>query len=184
MTSLGVSAPMQSQSPKQWYCLGGSKSGVLRSRQNVDELDHRGVLPLEQPAVAVDLVDRPRADDAGVGPGRAAVVAGDLDRRDHRKLAVGALAVGQVDQPLGEECLDVAVQCGRADVDLGIAGPAQPLVALGTVGRDVDEVGSLGPVDIAVKLVKHRVGTREPAGDRRVAGKRQPRDRVHAREVI
>ena len=42
------------------------------------------------------------------------------------------------------------------DVNLGIAGPAQSLVALGTVGRDVDEIGSLGPVDVAVELVEHR----------------------------
>ena len=152
--------------------LGRQQFGRAPVAAELDELDHRGILPLEQPAVAVDLVDRPGADDAGVGPGRAAVVTGDLDRRDHRELAVGALAVGQVDQPLGEERLDVAVQGGRADVDLGIAGPAQPLVALGAVGRDVDEVGPLRPVDIAVKLVEHRVGTGELAGDRRVAGKR------------
>ena len=112
---------------------------------------------------------------AQAGP---AVVAGHLDRRDHGELAVGALAVGQVDQPLGEERLHVAVERGRADVDLGVAGPAQPLVALGAVGGDVDEVGSLRPVDVAVQLVEHRVGAVEPADDGRVAAEGDARDRV------
>ena len=66
----------------------------------LDELQHRGILPLEQAAVAVDLVDRPWADHARVGPGGAAVVAGHLHGSDLGKLAVGPLAVDQVDQPL------------------------------------------------------------------------------------
>ena len=159
--------------------LGGRQQvGRASLAAELDELDHRGILPLEHPAVAVNLVDRPGADHAGVGPGGPAVVAGDLHRRDHRELAVGALAVGQVDQPLGEEGLDVAVERGRADVDLGVARPAQPLVALGAVGGDVDEVGPLGPVDVAVQLVEHRVGALEPADDGRVAGEGDAGDRV------
>ena len=160
---------------------GRQQLGRAPLAAELDELDHRGILPLQQPAVAVDLVDRPGADDAGVGPGRAAVVAGHLHRRDHRELAVGALAVGQVDQPLGEERLDVADQGRRADVDLRIAGPAQSLVALGAVGRDVDEVGPLRPVDVAEELVEHRVGAGERAHDRRVARQRDPRDRLLGR---
>ena len=70
-------------------------------------------------------------------------------RRDHGELAVGPLGVFQIDQPLGEEGLHVGVERGGADVDLGVAGPAQPLVALRAVGGDVDEVGPLRPVDVA-----------------------------------
>ena len=178
MTSLGVSALMLSQSPKQWYLLRRQQARACSAAAELDELHHRRVLAFQQPPVAVDLVDGPGADDAGIGPGRAAVVAGHLHRGDHRELAVGALAVVQVDQPLGEERLDVGVERGRADVDLGVAGPAQPLVALGAVGGDVDEVGALGPVDVAVELVEHRVGAFERADDRRVAAEGQAGDRV------
>ena len=76
MTSFGVLAPMLSQSPKQWYCCGREQFGCASLAAELDELPHRGILPLEQAAVAVDLVDRPRADHARIGPGGAAVVAG------------------------------------------------------------------------------------------------------------
>ena len=184
MTSLGVSALMLSQSPKQWYFVRRQQVGLAPLHQELDVFDHRRVLAFEHPAVAVDLVDRPGADDAGLGPGGSAVVAGDLHRRDHRELAVGALAVGQVDQPLVEERLNVAVERRGADVDLRVARPAQPLVALGAVGGDVDEVGALGPVGVAVQLVEHRVGALEPAHDRRRARKGQADDRVvHRRRL-
>ena len=107
MTSLGVSALMESQSPKQWNWSGGSRPSFERFWQKSMNLTIEGYWRSSEPLVAVDLVDGPGADDAGVGPGGAAVVAGDLDGGDHGELAVGALAVGQVVQPLGEEGLDV-----------------------------------------------------------------------------
>src|SRR5208337_4521003 len=169
--SVGADAQPVSETvvPGRWEQFGRAPLAA-----ELDELQHRGILPLEQAAVAVDLVDCPRADHARVGPGGAAVVAGHLHGSDHGKLAVGPLAVDQVDQPLIEECLDVAVERDRADVNLGIAGPPQSLVALGAVGGDVDEVGSLGPVAVAMELVEHRVGALEPAHDGRVAGKGDP----------
>ena len=41
---------------------------------------------------------------------------------------------------------------------LRIAGPTEPLVALRTVGRHVEEIAFLPPDDVVLQLVDQRVG--------------------------
>ena len=127
-------------------------------------------MPREERLVAVAEVHRPRADHGGVGPGGAAVVAHAVDVRGHGgHLALGALGVHDVAHPLAEETGDVAVPRGRAGEDLGVAHPAQALVALRAVGRDLEEIAALAPVDVALELVDEAVAAGEGAGAGRVA---------------
>ena len=74
------------------------------------------------------------------------------------------LGVGHVIEPLGEERGDVAVVAGGAGEDLGVAEPAEPLVALRAVGRHADEVAALAPVDVAEQLVEPGLRGLEGAG--------------------
>ncbi len=50
------------------------------------------------------------------------------------------------------------VEAGGADEHLGVAGPAQPLVALRAIGGHFQEIALLAPEDIVLQLVEHRVG--------------------------
>ena len=140
----------------------------------LDEALHPLVVPLQHRGVAVHLVDGPGADDAGIRPGRAPVGAGHLERRHLGKLPVLPLGVGEVQQPLGEEGLHVGEEAGGADVDLGVPGPAEALVALGAVRGDVDEVGPLGPPDVAAELVHRGVGAGELTGSGSIAAQGEP----------
>ena len=68
------------------------------------------------------------------------------------------LGVGHVVQPLSEERGNVPVVAGGAGEDLGIAEPAEPLVALRAVGGDADEVAALAPVDVGEQAVQPWLG--------------------------
>jgi len=46
----------------------------------------------------------------------------------------------QVSQPLGKEGGDIHIKAGGANKNLRISGPAQPLIALRAVGRDIDDL--------------------------------------------
>src|SRR5207248_6191247 len=85
-------------------------------------------------------------------------------RDDAGDVAVLELRIGNILQPFGEEPRDVHVEAGSADKDLCIAGPSESLVALWTVGGDVEEVAFLAPENVVLKLVDHRIGTFEFAG--------------------
>src|ERR1051325_7780570 len=136
----------------------------------LDEALHRRVMALELALVSIDVVNRRGTDDAGIGPGGAAIGLGHFDRRHHGKLAVGALAVlAQVGQPFGEEGLHVGVHRGGADIDLSVAGPAHAFVALRAIGGDVNEVGALGVVNVFVETVQDRVGASEGTDSRSIA---------------
>ncbi len=100
--------------------------------------------------IAVNLVYRPRADDAGIAPGGCAVAHRDLTRRHIGKRSFRALRIFEVNQPLGEKCCDVHIVSRRADENLGVAGPAQPFIALWAVGRHLDKVAPLAPYYISV----------------------------------
>ena len=133
----------------------------------LDPAGHGRQMTLEDPPVAVDLVDGPGADHAGVGPGGHAAAA-------HRvgihvaEGPVGRLAVVDVDQPLGEEGGHVGVHRRRADEDLGVAHPAQPLVALRAIGGNAEVVSALPPADVRLKLVDAGIGTGEFARPRHI----------------
>ncbi len=66
--------------------------------------------------------------------------------------------------PFGEETRDIHVEGGRAREDLGVSGPAQPLVALRTISRDIQEIALLPPQDIVLQLVDKRLRGRKIAG--------------------
>ena len=79
--------------------------------------------------------------------------------------AAGFLIGGHVLQPFGVEGRDIGVEAGGAGEDLGIAGPAQALIALRAVGRDVHEIAFLAPLNVVLQLIDHRIGALE--GSRR-----------------
>src|SRR5690606_3884307 len=64
---------------------------------------------------------------------------------DVRHRAVFALVDHEVAHIFAEEALNLAEVTGRAGKDLGVAGPAETLVALRAVCRDFDEIAALGP---------------------------------------
>src|ERR1035441_7631887 len=142
---------------------------------------HRVVVLLQRAAVAVRLVNGPGTNNAGIRPRGTAVIAGHHTWGNTRELAVGSLTIVQIDKPLGEERLDVGVQGGSADIDLGVASPTHAFVALRAIGGDVDEIGALGPVDVVVELVEHRVGAGEGSHYGGVAAQRDADDRVLGR---
>ena len=129
---------------------------------------HAGVLAFEHPQVAVGHVVLPRNDRGHVAPtGRnTAAVRHGVDTVDR---AVGILLGGHVGHPLIEEGLHVAVERRRAEEDLRVARPAQTLVALRAVGRNIDEVVEHPPLDIRLQPVDERVGRNE----RTVLGRRR-----------
>ena len=129
----------------------------------IDPAAHRGVLLNQHLAVAVGLVDLPRADDRRVRPAARAAVHPLLGRDHMLDFTVGRLADGQIAQPFFEKSADV-VNIGRGACEhLRVTRPAQPLVALRTVGRHVHKVAALTPDDVFKQAVDVRVGALEPA---------------------
>ena len=86
----------------------------------------------------------------------------------------GGLLGGQVPQPLREEGGHVEVEGGGPAEGLGVAGPAQALVALGAVGGDVQEVALLPPADVVLELIDQLVRALEGTGIFKIAVKAVP----------
>jgi hypothetical protein len=134
--------------------------------------NHRAEVPLDNPPVVVHAPDRPGDDHAGVGPACRPAQAVQADevlafaqaRGCVREDALGCLGVLHVDHPLGEEGGHVHVICGRAREDLGVAHPAQPLVALRAIRGHTEEVALLTPQAVAPQPVDPRVRALEFAG--------------------
>ena len=144
---------------------------------------HRVPVALEDPHIAVAAIHRPRHDDGPVRPARRPVA---LDHEPRGDIGIGAfrgLPVEDVVAPLGHEGRDVHVVCGGGEEHLGVAHPAQPLVALRAVGRDRDEVAALAPGDVPPQLVDHLVGALEPTSPGRVRVHDAAGDRVERRRV-
>ena len=163
----------------------------VRGQQRLDAAyvgRHRVVLPLQHRRSPYACVERPRHPDGRVAPDRGAVRVREVPGwrqvledvgDDERHHAVGCCcSSGQVDQPVGEEGLDVEqVRRGRRERG-DVTGPAEPLVALRAVGRQVEEVALGAPHDVAVQLVEVRLGALEEAGARAGrSGRRPPRGR-------
>ena len=115
---------------------------------------------------------QPAAPAGGVARRRGSTFGHDVGHAPVREL-VG----GHVPQPLREEAGHVHVEGGGAREDLGVARPAQALVALRAVGGHVEEVALLAPDDVVLELVDERASrsrTRSPApcrsGRRRRSG--------------
>ena len=131
--------------------------------------DHRGQMVFQNAFVAVDLVNGPRTDHSGIAPGGDAVAIHGVGIHIGKRPG-GGLAVIHVHQPFGEERRDIGIVGRRTDEDLGIPHPAQPFVALRTIGGYTDVVAPLPPLNVRLQLVDARIRTGEFAGSRRVRG--------------
>ena len=151
-----------------------------------DEARELFVVLREQGFVTVAKIDRPRADDAGVGPRRAAIRWGTaIDvRNDGGDRTIGLLGIGDVALPFVEESRDIAIPCGGADENLGITGPTETFVALRAIGGHFEEVPALAPIDVALKLIDERIATGEITGARGVAVEHNSSDRVGRQSFV
>src|SRR6185437_16285202 len=101
------------------------------------------------------------------------------DVRHHVRHAPIRTLVGcEVRQPLGEEAIDVHVECGGGGENLRVARPAETLVALRTIGRDTEEVSLLRPYDVVLQLIEKTVRRHERPSPRQI------RVDHYSREVI
>lgn len=127
----------------------------------MDEIDpgaHACELLLEDGAVAVELVHGPGQDGGHVAPdarARALHVSGRDDKWHHP--AARGLFLRQVVAVLGEERGRVEVKARRPTEDHRVARPAEALVTLRAVGRDVDKVTLLAPQRVLEQAVDFRV---------------------------
>ena len=77
---------------------------------------------------------------------------------------------GQIAQPVAQEAVDVEEVRGGGREGGDVTGPAEPLVALGAVGGNVEEVAARAPDHVAVQLVEQLVGTLELSGPAQIGG--------------
>ena len=137
---------------------------------------HRVPVALEDPHVAVALVDHPRDDHPGVRPGGRTVALERQPRRDVGIRALRRLGVEDVVAPFGDEGGDVHVERRARQEHLRVGQPAEPLVALRAVRRDRQEVAALAPCDVAPQAVDHVARALEPPRPRRVRVDHAARD--------
>ena len=83
--------------------------------------------------------------------------------------AVFALIGNQVIEPFVEKSGHLVVVRSSARKSLCITRPAQALIALGAIGRYIQEIALLTPVDVALQLIEQRVGTSKFPGFLHVA---------------
>ncbi len=175
MRSFGVSAWIESQSPKLSPRPRSRMSPPPILEAPVDPFLHAGEVLLEEALVAVGLVHGPWADDAGVGPcGRVESAAAHANRlgRDVRICAVSRWASSTSTSHFEKKEATSRVRRRGADEDLCVTHPAEALITLRAVCRHAEEVAALTPEDVLGKLVD--VGVR--AGERAVmSGVSEPR---------
>ncbi len=149
------------------------------ARTAADEVDpaaHALELPRQDRRVAVREVHLPRRDRGDVAPARRGMAPHHVGHHP-RHAAVGALVGREVAEPLGEEAVNLVVEGRRRRERLGVAGPAEPLVARRRVGRHVEEVAALSPGDVLLQAVEQRIRRDEPSGAGHVAVQHDPGDR-------
>ena len=161
---------------------------VARLRALVlDPRAHTCVLTHEDTRVAVRLEDGPRNDNRHVGPTRArrhASARSPENIGNHPgNRAIRLLVRSDVGQPLREESGDVRVERRGGREHLRVAGPAESLVALRTVGGDIQEVAALSPHDVVLELVDERVGCLERARRRHIRVNNDACDRIERRRA-
>ena len=130
------------------------------SGERIHPCAHARELPLEHGQVPVRLVDRPRHDRGRVGPARPseAQLAGEHHvGHDRRHAEVRVLVELEVAQPARPERGRVEQRAAGRRERLRVAGPAESLVALRTVGRDGDEVVALRPHHVLVEPGQVRI---------------------------
>jgi hypothetical protein len=137
---------------------GPEAIGAGEARDVVDPGAHARQLPRQQADVTSALVENPGHQRGGVAPGRGRRLRRSNDVGDDKGYRSVRLLLGrEVGQPGAQEAGTVEQEAGGGREDLDVTGPAQPLVALGTVGGQVDEVAPHPPDDVVVEPVELRV---------------------------
>ena len=114
---------------------------------------HRVELVFEYFFVTVGSVYLPRADDRRVAPRARAAHVVEYIWYDMRHAAVASLVGGEIVKPLFEEALNIEIEARRADKHLRVARPAEPLVALRTIHRYIEEIVFLAVEYVLDKFV-------------------------------
>src|SRR6202021_3389723 len=143
---------------------------------------HAEVLIFENPFLALAQINLPRNDGGGIAPScravdRAITVAQHIRHNEWNTSAVELIG-GEILEPLAEKSVDVHVEWGRGREHLRISGPPQPLIALRTIGRDVEKISLLSPLNIVLQLIDQRFGCRKGPGHGHVRMQRNSRDAV------
>src|SRR6185295_12316086 len=106
-------------------------------------------------AIAVVLVDTPGDDNTGISPTRhsgESFVTPEGMRRKVRIPSVVSLCIAHIPHPFGKECPHVEGEDARLSEYENIAHPAQPFIALRTIGWNTLHVPALGPADVLPQL--------------------------------
>src|SRR2546422_931396 len=150
----------------------------------IDKASHRLPATFDDTGVAVGLINGPGTNDAGITPGGAKIPAmlewiGGVAGKD----TAGALRFHKLPQPLGVERGDVGIESGGSHVDLGITGPAKPLISLRAISREIQEIGALSPNNIFEKAIHKRIGALEIARERCVRVHDNAGNRIQSRRT-
>src|ERR1041385_8815244 len=144
----------------------------------------RHVLPatFNNPRVAIRFINSPRADNAGVAPGRAEVPTMlERVRRIARERAAGSLRLHQFAKPFRIKGGHVRIVSGGAHINLRITRPSEALVALRTIRRQIEKIGALSPDDVLKEAIDHWVGAFKVAGERSIRVHYDALDRIGVR---
>src|ERR1700722_12190920 len=143
---------------------------------------HAAVLIFENPLIAVRNKKFPGNDRGRIAPSGGTsdrtVTAAEHIRYNEWNTAAVELIGCKILEPLAEKSVDVHVERGRGCEHLRIAGPTQPLVALRTIGRHVEEIPLLSPLNIVLQLIDQRFGCRKAAAHGHVRVQSDSRDAV------
>ena len=181
-----------------------SPSAERRPRDGAGVRRHERVRVAKGLLATVGTPQRPRHPDGRITPqggrtglGKAGVeVLHDVRHDDgYGALRCRTTLEFDVDQPVAEERLDVAEECGRGREDGDVTGPAEPLVTLRAVGGHAQEVAVHSPHDVAVQLIQQRIGALERAdtadvgphddcGERRRIERSRPAGDLHIPEAV
>ena len=105
--------------------------------------------------VSIGPIDMVGAKQRGIAPSRGSATAHDVGNH-MGKGSVGHLVILTGGQPAGKERRHVKVIHSGGSKELGVTGPAHPLVTLRAVGRNFQVIALLAPNDVAVKLIQIR----------------------------
>jgi len=143
---------------------------------------HRFPAPLDDSRVSIRLPNRPGTDYARIAPGRAEIPSMlKRIRRIARKHPARPLRFHQFPQPLAVKGRHVGVVSRRCDINLRVSRPAESLIALRAIRRQIEEIGALRPDDILKQPVHHGIGAFERAGQRGIRLEHNAGDRLEAR---
>ncbi len=131
---------------------------------------HAVILLLQDSLIPIDQVQGPGIDHCHICPGCRRMgslrqqpvillLAADDVRHHMGHASLRGLVCRHILQPFPEESIGIHQKTCCAAENLGIPGPSHPLVTLGTVCGNIQEIPFKPPEDIVLKLVHQRVGT-------------------------